>query len=60
MTINPDNLNTVGYFSLYLNFVHLLAQKPNLEKIMFIQANSVVIVVCSNPVLLVSGLGQVG
>ena len=60
MTINPDNLNTVGYISLYLNFVHLLAQKPNLEKIMFIQANSVVIVACSNPVLLVSGLGQVG
>jgi hypothetical protein len=47
--------------SLCLNFFHLLARKPNLEKkVLFIQTNSFIIFTCPNPVSLVTGFGQVG
>jgi len=46
------------FYSVCLNFFHLLAHKPNLEKKnLFIQTNSFT---CSNPVLLVLGFMQVG
>jgi hypothetical protein len=38
---------------------HLLARKPNLEQILFIQKYSFIIFTCLNPVLLVQGFGQV-
>ena len=47
--------------SLCINFFHLLARKPNLEKKkLFIQSNSFVIFTCPNPVLLDLGFGQLG
>ena len=46
--------------SLRLNFVHLLARKPNVENFLFIQTNSFIIFTGPNPVLLVPGFGQVG
>ena len=48
------------YCSFCLNFFHLLAQKPNLEKIIFIQTNSFMIFTCPNPVFLVPDFGQMG
>ena len=46
--------------SLCLNFFHLLARNPNLEKKnLFIQTNSLIIFTCLNPVLLFPGFGQV-
>ena len=47
--------------SLCLNFVHLLARKPNLEKKnLFIQTNSFIFFTCPNPMSLVPGFGQMG
>jgi len=43
--------------SLCLNFFHLLARKPNLEKCS-IQTNSFIFFTCPNPVLLVPGFGS--
>jgi hypothetical protein len=40
-------------------FFHLLARKPNLEKIS-IQTNSFIIFTCQNPGLLDPGFGQIG
>ena len=48
------------YCSFCLNFFHLLAQKPNLEKKKFIQTNSLMIFTCPNPVFLVPDFGKMG
>ena len=42
-----------------LIFFHLLVQKPNLEKFLFIQANCFIVFTCPNPVLFVLGFGHV-
>jgi hypothetical protein len=39
---------------------HLLAWKPNLENVLFIQTDSFKIFTCTNPILLVPSIGQVG
>ena len=45
--------------SLCLNVFHLLARKPNVGKILYIQTNSFIIFTCLNPVWLVPGFRQV-
>ena len=48
------------YCSFCLNFFHLLAQKPNLEKKNLFKTNSFMIFTCPNPVFLVPDFGQMG
>jgi hypothetical protein len=49
-------MNTVFDFIIF----NLLARKPNLEKkIILIKTYSFIIFICTNPILLVAGFGQV-
>jgi hypothetical protein len=55
LPVLKDEVNNYT-FSLCLNFFHLLARKPNLEKKKYL----FLFFTCPNQVLLVPGFGQVG